>query len=694
MRYLNSLDYTVIGIYCSVLLCMGIYLRRKAARSLEDYFLAGKQLPWWALGISGMTSFLDMAGTMLIVSFLYMLGPRGLFIEFRGGAVLVLAFMMLWMGKWHYRSRCMTGAEWNIYRFGSGGWAQAARILTAVAGIVTALGLLAYLIQGAGIFLSMFLPFSPSTCALMMVGLTTLYTMMSGFYGVVYTDMFQSGIILLSVVVISAMAVMKVSGYEGDLAELAFQVTGSPAWTSSVPHWNTPMPPGYQPYRYLAMFAGFYLLKNVLAGMGMGDQSQYFGARSERECGQLTFFWTWLMVFRWPMMMGFAVLGIFLVRDTFPDQAVVGQAAQIIQQSVGPVSQTQWVDLISAISSSPGSFPELASRLEALLGSSWAADIQLVSFQGTVNPERILPAVILTNIPAGLRGLFLVSLVAAAMSTFSPQVNMNTAFFTRDIYQAFLRPRAQNRELIAASYAFGVLLVVGGFAMAYSTKSINDIWGWIIMGLSGLAVPKLLRFYWWRFNAGGVVGGTAVGLLVAMVQRYVLPLLGPEARENVAFLNDERWQFLTFTLLSFAGAVAGTYLTRPTDAIVVAHFYRTTRPFGLWGPFKRLLPLDVRTAMEAEHRRDILAVPFALGWQVTLFLLPMQLIVGNFQAFAVTLVIFGLCLTGLIKIWYRHLPPVEPPSQRSASVAEVVVASVSAGQPAGLGSKPVDHLSG
>ena len=65
---------------------------------------------------------------MIITSFLYLLGPRGLYIEFRGGAVLVLAFLLAYTAKWHRRSGCMTSAEWNTYRFGAGfsGWRPAA----------------------------------------------------------------------------------------------------------------------------------------------------------------------------------------------------------------------------------------------------------------------------------------------------------------------------------------------------------------------------------------------------------------------------------------------------------------------------------------------------------------------------------------------------------------------------------------
>ena len=112
MENLNPLDYTVIAVYFCFLVGLGLYLRKRASASMEDYFLGNRSMPWWLLGFSGMGHFLDIAGTLLIISFLYLLGPRGLFIEFRGGAVLVLPVWLLWAGKWHRRSGCMTGAEW------------------------------------------------------------------------------------------------------------------------------------------------------------------------------------------------------------------------------------------------------------------------------------------------------------------------------------------------------------------------------------------------------------------------------------------------------------------------------------------------------------------------------------------------------------------------------------------------------
>lgn len=180
-NYLNPLDYTVIGIYVLGLISLGIYLKNKASASLENYLVGGRRLPWWMLGVSGMSQYVDVAGTMVIISFLFMLGPRGLFIEFRGGASLLLVIMMLWTGKWHRRSQCLTGAEWMIYRFGDGPAGRAAQFARAITGIVMALGLIAYMVKGLGLFLSMFFPFTPMTCALGIFAAATLYTMFSGF---------------------------------------------------------------------------------------------------------------------------------------------------------------------------------------------------------------------------------------------------------------------------------------------------------------------------------------------------------------------------------------------------------------------------------------------------------------------------------------------------------------------------------
>jgi Na+/proline symporter len=649
VRYLNPLDYGIIGAYCALLLILSLSLWRRASRSLEHYFLAGRNMPWWALGISGMASYFDMAGTMVIVSFLYMLGPRGLYVEFRGGAVLLLAFMLLWTGKWHFRSGCMTGAEWQIFRFGSGSGAQFARVITAVANIVSLMAMITYIITGAGLFLSMFLPYSPLVCALLMVGVTTVYTVISGFYGVVYNDILQAAIVLVGAVTLSILGAVEVRAHPGELSELARRVTGNPDWLSSWPQRFTPISGAggteYEPMQFLAWVGLLGFLRAVLGGFASGTNQRFFGARSERDCGLLSFFWIGLIAFRWPMMIAFAVLGLFLVDRTYPDPAVLSRAAAMVRDHVPGVAKEQWLDTITDVSENPDRYPRAAEELRGLLGPGWQQSLQLVSHSGGIDPERILPAVILMSVPSGLRGLFVVALVAAAMSSLSPRVNDATSYFVRDLWQAYLHPRAGNRELILVSYVFGVALVGSGFVFAYYVRSINDVWGWISMGLgAGLSVPQVLRLYWWRFNGTGFFGGTLAGLCAAVLERALVPDWPPGRTFFVALSA------------SLIGSLAGTWLGAPADRAVLERFYRLTRPFGWWGPLRSSLSPELGSAADRENRRDLAALPFALLWQITLFLLPMQAVIGAWSSFWPTLVLWLVGLSGVLWFWYRHLP--------------------------------------
>jgi SSS family solute:Na+ symporter len=645
MRFLRIGDYAVILAYFAILIGIGAAFRRKAAASVEDYFLAGRKMPWWALGLSQMTFWFDMTGTMIIASFLFLLGPRGIWIELRGGAGLVLVFLMLWAGKWHRRSGVITGAEWMIFRFGRDRWGHFARLMSVVSNVVINLALLAYSFKGAGLFLSMFLPFSPLICSLIMMLVTALYTIESGFYGVIFSDIFQSVCIWIGVVLIVIVAVDRLAGVP-DLGALAVSVTGNPDWLSALPRVKTPMPAGYGQYSFLLMMSLFYLGKTLIQGLGVGADPRFFGARSDRDCGRLSFLAGWSFMLRWPLMMSFVVLGLLLVKDLFPDQTVLAQAAALIKTHAGAVPQNEWPELLARVANHPQTFPqELIGGLGQLLGPDWGSKLSLLSFHGTVDPERILPAVLLMSIPAGLRGLLLVAFLAAAMSTFNAIVNGTTAFLTRDLYQGYIRRKAGTKELIFASYGFGALIMLIGFATAYSTKNINDIWGWLTMGLvGGTMMPTVLRLYWWRFNGSGFALGTLIGLVAALLQRAFIPQM-PE------------WQQILFMVgAGLAGSVAATYVRPPTDRAVLEHFYRTTKPFGLWGPLKKILGPEEAAAAAREHKYDLISLPFALFWQMSMLLLPLLLIVRQYRASAVTAAVLAVALVGLYVFWYRKLP--------------------------------------
>jgi solute:Na+ symporter, SSS family len=646
LQYLNYFDYAIISLYFLILIGIGLYLKKRASENLQEYFLAGNKMPWWALGVTGMGWSLDAVGTMLITSLLFLLGPRGLFIEFRGGANLALIFMMIWTGKWHRRSNCMTGAEWMTYRFGDGAGGKFARAASAIAQIAFSLGMLAYMAKGVGLFFSMFVPISPFACSVITIGIAAIYTISSGWYGVVFSDIFQSVLITAGITFVVVKASFAIPDADS-LHNLAVQITGVKEWATAVPQIHAAMPKAYEMYESLFMFTVFLVLKNIVAGFSSGGEPHYFAARNERECGKLTCLWACLLTMRWPMMMGFAILGLFLVKDLFADSESLVQAAELIKAHLGAVGKNQWPDALAGIINSPQKYsPDLISGLKEIIGPDWAGKLPLLSYEGTINAERILPAVLLSKIPSGMRGLMMITLIAAEMSTFSATMNKTTALFTRDIYQKFLRPKASHKELLAAIYIFSVSLIIVAFLFAYTSKSINDIWGWIMMGLgSGLAVPLVLRLYWWRFNGLGFALGMTAGLLGALVQRTFWPQL------------HESWQFVILTAIPAVFSIIGTYLSKPTDNAVLENFYRTTRPFGFWGPYKNILPPDAREATRIENRNDLIALPFGLCWIISMFMMPLTAMAMNFRALAAAFIVFIIGVAGLYKFWYKNLPP-------------------------------------
>ena len=669
MHHLVTIDYAIILAFFVCLAGIGLYFKRMASESLEHYFLGGRRIPWWAMGITGMTYWFDMAGVMLITSFLFLLGPRGLLIEFRGGAGLVIIAMLLFTGKWHRRSQCMTGAEWMEFRFGSGFGGQLARIASALTTLIGAVAGVAYIITGAGKFLSPFFNWSPEVCAIIMIAFATLYTIVSGFYGVVFSDIFQGAIMVVACIIIGAWGTWT-TFHQGNLPEVAAQVSGNAAWMTVLPQWHTPMPPGdYQKYTALLPMLGFIMLQKIMEGLGSGADTRFFGARSDRECGTLAFTWQTLMVFCWPLMTGFAVLGLYVAHDLYPDPAVWGQAATLIKDHLGMIDRADWDRHLTNIIAHPAEYGQLAAGLQRLLGQDWTTVLRWVSYDGTFNPESVLPAVIITRMGPGLQGFIVMALLAAGVSTFNATVNGAAAYWTRDLYQRYLRPKAGNRELLASTYGCILVMVLLGFYLAYSTKSINDMWSWITMGLGAAVGMCLLKFYWWRFNGGGLATGMIVGLISAVAYRLCQTAYW-DGNPRWQWLMDEKWQFCILLGISLCATLLGTYLTRPTEPAVLQNFYRKTRPLGFWGPCQKLLPPEERAAIAREHRNDLIALPFTFIYHVCLLLVPILLVTGNLRSLVPAVALGLLGLGGMYLFWYRNLPADDFPKEQG--LAQIV----------------------
>ena len=648
MPSLTNLDYGIIVGALVLMLIIGFGTARLASRSLEHYFMGGRNLPWYLLGVSGMSAWFDMTGTMIITSFIYVIGPLGLYIRGAGG-LIALAFMLAYANKWGRRSGCMTYAEWNTYRFGTGASAEMIRLITASVGILMTIGALAYLVRGATLFMGLVFPVDPVLLTLGIFAFASVYTVLAGFYGMVLNDLLQGAIMITGSIVISVVAWRHVPDAAA-LATAAAQATGNPGWASVVPQWHTIVPKGYEAYDSFLMAAMFYLARGIIGGLaggtGGGTSPLAFTARNPRESSMMCLVQSITFMFRCPLMIGFAILGLLMVSQTMPDSAAFSRAAEAIHAAQPDLTADDWAHYTSGLAHHPEQAPPgLVERLSVTLGANWQHSLPMVSHGGTVDPELILPAVILYRLTPGFRGLLLAALLSALMGGLSSQINSTSALFVRDIYQNFIRKKADNRELIMAAYLSSIAVVVVGFVMGLHASSINDLWIWFIMSMTaGTMGPTMLRLYWWRTNAWGMACGLAAGGAGAFLQRLLWPAL------------SEWWQFGLMTFISLAATIVGSLLTQPIPTEVVRYFYQTTRPFGFWKPFVNEQSPETRSIWRREHRNDIIAVAIGLVWQVWLALIPMELLTHNLHAFFLTLPVFLAACVGLYFFWWKNLP--------------------------------------
>ncbi len=306
---LSGLDISIIIEYFILVTLAGLYFSKKAAHSMDDYFLGARSIPWFLLGISGMATYLDMSGTMLQSSFFYMLGAKGYWVAYRGAVALSLAFLMIFIAKWMNRSKVMTNAEWMVFRFGTGKGGESARLLAAVSTVIMAICFMAYFFIGSGKFLSMYFPFlTPNVAAVIFFGIVMLYTVASGFYGVVYTDLLQS-ILIIAVIGFVTVKALAIGTPE------YFEEFSSPQWRQLIPtSLEMEMPQGYENMKFLALLVLFWIVANVFQGFAQPfdawTSQRYYAARDERESSLVACQWILLFSLRFLLMMGVGVLAI------------------------------------------------------------------------------------------------------------------------------------------------------------------------------------------------------------------------------------------------------------------------------------------------------------------------------------------------------------------------------------------------
>jgi len=601
---LASLDIGIIVFYLLLIIITGFWISKRASKNLDSYFLGGKSIPWYFLGMSNASGMFDITGTMWTVSICFVYGLKSAWIPWLW-PVWNQVFLMVFLAVWLRRSNVMTGAEWLKTRF-SGRGATMSHIVVVVFAIFAVIGFIAYGFEGIGKFSTTFLPWnldleiagklipSAKTYALIIMGITAIYVVKGGMYSVVLTEVIQFIIMTIACIIVGIVAINMVSHEQ----------------------LNAVIPDGWK-----ELFFGWKL------NLDWGNLISSVNNKIDSD--------------------GYSLFGVLMMMMIFKG---------ILVSIAGPVPSYDMQRILATKS------PKDAAKMSGIVSLvlfvprylmiAGLTILALVYFSGELNSmgdnidfEMILPYAISNFIPTGLLGILLAGLIAAFMSTYAANVNAGPAYLVNDIYKKFINPNASGRFYVRISYLASFLVVIVGMVAGFFVESIDSVMKWIVAALfGGYASANLLKWIWWRFNGYGYFWGMMAGLFASLFVPLILP--------GITAINA----FPVVLAIATAGSLAGTLLTKPEPVEKLKSFYTSVRPWGFWRPIYLLvLSENPDFKKNKDFKKDMFNCFVGVIWQMTLVIMPIYLVIREFKPMIIAFVVFLLTSMVLKKNWLDKL---------------------------------------
>lgn len=608
---LAIIDIVIIALYLISTVYIGFWLSKRASKSIQTYFLAGNDLPWYFLGLSNASGMFDVSGTMIAVTWLFVYGLKSAWIPWLW-PVWNQIFMMIFLAIWMRRSNVLTGAEWITFRFGKSRGSKLSHIITVVFAITIVIAFMAYFVEGIGKFAVQFLPWdlswsivgftmsSADSYALIIIGITTLYTIKGGFYSVVGTEVMQFFIMTIACLVV---------GY------IALSVTTAEQINEAVPNgWKS-------------LWFGWEL------NIDWAEKLPAAGERIQEDGYSLFGFIFMMMLFKgvWASMAG----------------PVPSYDMQRVLSTRTPSEAAKMFGLTPIVLMLPRYF--LIAGI-AVLALVYMDPAQLTDpTTGKLDFEEVLPFAISEYVGAGLKGLLLAGLLAAFMSTFAAFINAGSAYVVNDIYKKYINAEAPAQRYVNLSYTTTFALVLVGIIFGLVGGNIQARTDWIVGLLYGSYVASnVLKWIWWRFNGYGFFFGMLSGMIGVAILPPLLKAL------NFDLLAIE--QFPILLVIALAGSIIGCLMTPPDDEATLKQFYKQTRPWGFWRPIReKVLQENPSFKPNKDFGRDAFNVVIGIIWQMALVVLPIYIIIRKMDGIWISLAVLVLTSWLLKRFWYDRL---------------------------------------
>jgi len=461
---LTLLDWIVIAAYFLFNLSIGIYYARRARGSTDEFFLSGRDVPWWLAGTSMVATTFAADTPLAVTGFVARNGIAGNWLWWNfvmSGMMTVFLYARLWR-----RAGVMTDVEFAELRY-SGRPAAFLRGFRALY-----LGLPINCIIMGWVNLAMVkilrgtLEVDERSATLILVGMllfTAFYTTISGLWGVLVTDLFQFVLKMGMVILLAILAVKAVGGIDALKLKIAqLDATGGQAGSrlSFFPDLDSAWMPAITLFVYLAVnwWASWY--PGAEPGGGGYVAQRIFSARDERH-GLLATLWF----------------------------------------NVAHYALRPWPWILTALASLV-LYPELVDKESGYIKTLMDPNI----------------------FPTYMRGFMLAAFAAAYMSTIGTQLNWGASYVINDFYRRFVVRHSGERHYVIASQVVTLLLMVVSLVVTFNLGSIGGAWKLLIVTGAGTGTVLLLRWFWWRINAwsevSAMIAAAAVSLFLQLYYKW------------------------------------------------------------------------------------------------------------------------------------------------------------------------------
>ena len=600
---LHWIDWSIIISYILFSLGVGIYFSKRAASSTGEYFLSGRSLPWWIVGTSMVATTFAADTPLAITEFVR--GP-GIWQNWfwwnllMGSLLSVFLFSRLWR-----RAEILTDNELLELRYSGKPAAFLRAFKAGYFAILYNFIVMGWVINAMASVVSVMLNMDKWTAVWLCVIIALVYAILSGFWGVVVTDLVQFVIAMFGSIALAIIALNYVGGMEVLLSKLN-ELLGTDVVTDNTLKFIPPIPDtGVATQTFWeSPFSKFLIFISVMWWSHHGtDGGGYIiqrmsSAKNERHALLATLWfniahyalrvWPWIIV---------AVVSIVM----FP----------II----------------------PSEYSELGVKAG-------------------------YPLVMNTLLGPGLKGILIVSFLAAFMSTIDTHLNWGVSYLINDIYKRFFKPNESERHYVLVGKIMTVILMILAAFTALKMQSISKAWEFIFAMGAGIGLVLILRWFWWRVNAWSEITALATSIVITIsfeiiayfqtINNNLEYSLFGSAPSIFGMSLQVHHKLMIIVPIAIIAWVTVTFFTEPEPMTKLESFYKRVQPGGWWGPVTSSFDHTLQPVTKGIFILWLAGVMMIYGFTFG---------IGNliFQNYSSSVILFGFAGIGSYLIWNRNI---------------------------------------